>query len=87
MPYLSEEGDSGDVGGFNLAGSPSRAITQDEGHPGDGDCINDSEPFKEQFRHIPPLLLEEVHTSLRDMLDVGAIHPSQFPWCNVVVLV
>ena len=26
-------------------------------------------------------------TSLRDMLEAGAIRPSQFPWCNVVVLV
>ena len=50
-------------------------------------CINDSEPFKEQFRCIPPLLLEEVHALLRDMLDAGVIHPSQSPWCNVVVLV
>ena len=39
-------------------------------------CITHSEPFKEQFRHIPPPLLEEVHVSLRDMLDAGAIHPS-----------
>ena len=50
-------------------------------------CTNDSEPFKEQFRHIPPLLLEEVHALLRDMLDMGAICPSLFPWCNAVVLV
>ena len=26
-------------------------------------------------------------TSLRDMLEAGAIHPSQSPWCNAVVLV
>ena len=50
-------------------------------------CIDNSEPFKEQFRCIPPPSLEEVHTSLRDMLDAGAICPSQSPWCNVVVLV
>ena len=49
--------------------------------------INNSEPFKEQFRHIPPPLLEEVHASLWDMLDAGVIHLSQSPWCNVVVLV
>ena len=49
--------------------------------------INDDEPFKECFRCIPPLLLEEVHASLRDMLDAGAIQPSQSPRCNVVVLV
>ena len=50
-------------------------------------CITDSEPFKEQFRHIPPPLLEEVHALLHEMLDAGAICPSQSPWCNTVVLV
>ena len=50
-------------------------------------CIKNEEPFKERFRCIPPPLLEEVCTSLRDMLESGAIHPSQSPWCNVVVLV
>ena len=50
-------------------------------------CIENSEPFKEQFWHIPPPLLEEVHASLRDMLEAGAICPSQLPWCNAVVLV
>ena len=49
--------------------------------------ITDSEPFEKQFRQIPPPLLEEVRTSLRDMLEVGAIHPSQSPWCNAMVLV
>ena len=49
--------------------------------------IENEEPFKERFRRIPPPLLEEVHASLRDMLESGAIHPSQSPWCNVVVLV
>ena len=49
--------------------------------------ITDSEPFKEQFRHIPPPLLEEVHALLCDMLDAGAICLSQSPWCNAVVLV
>ena len=49
--------------------------------------IVDSEPFKERFRRIPPPLLEEVHASLRDMLDAGTIHPSQSPWCNAVLLV
>ena len=50
-------------------------------------CINNSEPFKERLRHIPPPLLEEVHASLWDMLDTGVIHLSQSPWCNMVVLV
>ena len=49
--------------------------------------IENSEPFKEQFQRIPPPLLEEVRASLQDMLEAGAIHPSQSPWCNVVVLV
>ena len=50
-------------------------------------CIKNSEPFKEQFQHIPPPLLKEVCASLRDMLEAGAIHPSQSLWCNAVVLV
>ena len=50
-------------------------------------CIIDSEPFKERFRRIPPPLLEEVHASLRDMLDASTIRPSQSPWCNAVMLV
>ena len=49
--------------------------------------IENDEPFKERFRCILPPLLEEVCASLRDMLEAGAICPSQSPWCNVVVLV
>ena len=49
--------------------------------------LTDEEPFKERFRRIPPPLLEEVRASLRDMLEAGAIRPSQSPWCNAVVLV
>ena len=41
-------------------------------------CINNSKPFKEWFRRIHPPLLEEVRSSLGDMLDA---------WCNMVVLV
>ena len=50
-------------------------------------AIKNGEPFKEWFRCIPPPLLEEVRTSLRDMLEAGTIHLSQSPWCNAVVLV
>ena len=50
-------------------------------------CIENDEPFKERFQRIPLPLLEEVHTSLQDMLEAGVIHPSQSPWCNAVVLV
>ena len=46
--------------------------------------LTDEEPFKEQFRCIPPPLLEEVHASLRGMLEAGTIEPSQSPWCNAL---
>ena len=49
--------------------------------------IKNDEPFKERFRRIPPPLLEEVCASLRDILEAGAIHLSQSPWCNAVILV
>ena len=49
--------------------------------------IKNDEPFKERFWHIPLPLLEEVRASLWDMLEAGAICPSQSPWCNVVILV
>ena len=35
--------------------------------------VTDDEPFKEQFRCIPPPLLEEVSTHVNDMLQAGAI--------------
>ena len=35
--------------------------------------LSNEEPFKEQFRRIPPPLLDEVRASLRDMLEAGAI--------------
>ena len=47
----------------------------------------DHEPFKERFRHIAPPLVEEVRQHIQEMLDGGAIRPSQSPWCNAVVLV
>ena len=49
--------------------------------------IENDEPFIERFQRIPPPLLEEVRTSHRDMLEAGAIHPSQSHWCNMVILV
>ena len=47
----------------------------------------DTEPFKERFRQIAPPLVEEVREHIQEMLDGGAICPSQSPWCNSVVLV
>ena len=47
----------------------------------------DHKPFKERFRRIAPLLVEEVQQHIQEMLDGAAICPSQSPWCNAVVLV
>ena len=47
----------------------------------------DTEPLKERFRWIAPPLVEEVREHIQEMLDRGAICPSQSPWCNMVVLV
>ena len=49
--------------------------------------VTDDTPFKEQFRQIPPLLVKEVQNHLQEMLESGAIQPSQSAWCNAVVLV
>ena len=45
------------------------------------------ELFKERFRRIVPHELEEVHQHIQEMLDGGAIRPSQSPWCNTIILV
>ena len=49
--------------------------------------VTDDTLLKEQFRQIPLLLVEKVCAYLWEMLDSGAICPSQGAWCNVVVLV
>ena len=64
--------------------------------PGEMGCMDlvkheirvvDNEPFKERFQRIPPLMVDEVHVHMEEMLEVGTIRPSQNPWCNAVVLV
>ena len=47
----------------------------------------DHEPFKERFHCIARPLVEDVRQHIQEMLDGGAIRPSQSPWCNAVVLV
>ena len=32
-------------------------------------------------------MVEELRAHMKEMLEVGAIHPSQSPWCNAVMLV
>ena len=49
--------------------------------------VTDDTPFKEHFRHIPPPLVDEVRDHLREMLESGAIRPSQSAWCKAVILV
>ena len=48
--------------------------------------VTNDTPFKEQFRQIPPPLVE-VNTHLQEILDSGTICPSLSMWCNTVVLV
>ena len=45
------------------------------------------EPCKERFRRIALHKVEEVWQHIQEMLDGGAIQPSQSPWCNAIVLV
>ena len=45
------------------------------------------EPFKERFCRIAPHDVKEVRRHMQEMLDGGAIRPSQSPWCNTIVLV
>ena len=49
--------------------------------------VTDSIPFKERYRRIPPSQYEAVRKHLQEMLDLGAIRPSDSPWCSAVVLV
>ena len=49
--------------------------------------VTDDTPFKERFRWIPPLMVEEVRNHLREMLESGAIRWSQSTWCNAIILV
>ena len=49
--------------------------------------VTDDTPFKEQFRWIPPPLVEEVRNHLKEMLGSGVIRPCQSAWCNAMVLV
>ena len=49
--------------------------------------VTDDTPFKEWFRRIPLLMVKEVRNHLKEMLESGAIRPSQSAWCNAMVLV
>ena len=49
--------------------------------------VVDDELFKERIQRILPLMVDEVHAHMKEMIEEDAIWPSQSPWCNAVVLV
>ena len=48
--------------------------------------VVDDKPFKKWFQRVPPMV-DEVWAHVKEMLEVGAINPSQSPGCNTVILV
>ena len=49
--------------------------------------LTDPLPFKEAYRRIPPQMYDEVRAHIQEMLDLGAIRPSNSPWASAIVLV
>ena len=49
--------------------------------------LTDAKPFEECYRCIPPRMYDKVKNHIKEMLDVGAIQPSNSPWAREVVLV
>ena len=49
--------------------------------------LTDPVPFKEAYRRIPPQMYDEVKAHLQEMLNLGAIRPSNSPWASAIVLV
>ena len=49
--------------------------------------LTDPVPFKESYRRIPPQMYDEVKAHIQEMLDLGAIRPSNSPWASAIVLV
>ena len=49
--------------------------------------LTDPVPFKEAYRRIPPQMYDEVKAHIQEMLDLGAIRPSNSPLASAIVLV
>ena len=49
--------------------------------------LTDPVLFKESYRRIPPQMYDEVKAHIQEMLDLGAIRPSNSPWASAIVLV
>lgn len=49
--------------------------------------LSDTTPFKQRYRRIPPSMIEEVRTHVKELLASGVIRPSHSPFSSNVVLV
>ena len=49
--------------------------------------LKDQMPFKEHYKSIPSHMYNNVRVHIKEMLDIGAIHPSHSPLASAVVLV
>ena len=49
--------------------------------------LTDPVPFKEAYRRIPSQMYDEVKAHIQEMLNLGAIRPSNSPWASAIVLV
>ena len=49
--------------------------------------LTDPVPFKEAYRGIPSQMYDEVKAHIQEMLNLGAIRPSNSPWASAIVLV
>ena len=60
-----------------------------------GDCqlikqridLENTTPFKQRHRRIPPAMIEEVRQHLAQLLAAGIIRKSKSPWASNIVLV
>jgi transposase InsO family protein len=49
--------------------------------------LTDDTPFRERYRRIPPAMVDEVRTHLKQMLDAGVIEESKSPFASAAVFV
>ena len=49
--------------------------------------LMDEAPFKDRSRRVPPILYDEIHRHLHDMLSANVIWEFTSPWASNVVLV
>ena len=49
--------------------------------------LTDEDPFKEPFRKVPSVLIQDVREHLKEMIEIGAIQESISPFSTNVVIV